>query len=223
MIITIDGYAASGKTSAAEKFAGAIGFPILMTGWMYRAVGLKFQELNIPIETPMHWEADLRQSAISDFAFEMPPGRVFLNGADFTHRMQERGTGALASKVSLYREVREKLKTEQRRIVGARDMVCEGRDQGTAVFPAAELKFFFDADLAVRAERRVQQLRKNDEPCEYAEVLRKLADRDAQDTGRDYDPLFPADGCLRIDTTTIVPETVQKMMMDEYRKIRGVR
>ena len=223
MIITIDGFAASGKTSAAEKFAGAIGFQLLFTGWMYRAAGLKFQELGIPFETDHPAEAELRRVALLEFAFEMPPGHVALNGVEFTHRMQDRGTGAIASKVSTFYEVREKLKAEQRRIADGRDMVCEGRDQGTAVFPNADLKFFFDAELAVRAARRVEQLKKKNEPCDYAEVYAKLKERDEQDTQRKHDPLFPAPGCIRIDTTNICPETVQKMMMDEYRKIRGVR
>ena len=223
MIITIDGYAASGKTSAAEKFAEAIGFQLLFTGWMYRAAGLKFQELGIPFETDHPPEAELRRVALLGFAFEMPPGHVVLNGVEFTHRMQDRGTGAIASKVSTFYEVREKLKAEQRRIAEGRDMVCEGRDQGTAVFPNAELKFFFDADLAVRTARRVEQLRKKNEPCDPGEIYRKLKERDDQDTQRQHDPLYPAPDCIRIDTTTINAETVQMMMMDEYRKVRGVR
>ena len=222
MIITIDGYAGSGKSTAAVQLAEALGFELLNTGAMYRAAGLALQDAGIDIY------ADSRDipaivAAVSTYRFDMPPGRVILNGVDFAARVRDRGAGAAASKVGTFREVRERLKAEQRRIADDRDMICEGRDQGTAVFPDAPVKFFFTASAEVRAERRVAQLRAENQPADYDEILCKIRDRDRQDESREVDPLRQADDAVVIDTSHQDAAVVLALMLKVVAACRSPR
>ncbi|MGL6097731.1 MAG: (d)CMP kinase, partial [Fimbriiglobus sp.] len=158
MIVTIDGYAGSGKSSAAGRLAGVLGFHLLNTGGMYRAAALALGRHGIDINAETR-DIPAVTRIVESFAFEMPPGRVILNGDDTTDAIRTEDAGQGASRVGTFPEVRAKLKAEQRRIAAGRDIVCEGRDQGTAVFPDAPAKFFFHASAAVRADRRAAQLR----------------------------------------------------------------
>jgi cytidylate kinase len=220
MIITIDGYAGSGKSTAAEMLAADLGFDLLNTGAMYRATGLALQDCGINIYAEPRDVAAITE-LVSGFHFDMPPGQVILNGVDFTGRVRDRGAGAAASKVGTFREVRERLKAEQRRIAAGRDMICEGRDQGTAVFPDALAKFFFTASAETRAERRVAQLRAAHEPVEHAEVLRKIIDRDRQDETREVDPLRRADDAILIDTSHLDMAAVLAIMRKKVDECRS--
>jgi CMP/dCMP kinase len=220
MIITIDGYAGSGKSSAASQLAAALGYELLNTGAMYRATGLALQDAGIDIYAEPRDQIAIR-SAVADYHFEMPFGRVILNQIDFTSRIRDRGASAAASKVGTFPEVRDRLKAEQRRIASGRNMICEGRDQGTAVFPDAFAKFFFTASPEVRALRRVAQLRSANEPAEYDEILSKIIDRDRQDEERDVDPLRQAEDAILIDTSHQSAEIVFAQMMKVIESCRS--
>lgn len=220
MIITIDGYAGAGKSSAAERLAAALHFERLNTGAMYRAAGLSL------IDHGFDLNADPRDVAgitahVAGFHFDMTADRVMLNGVDFAGRVRDRGAGAAASKVGTFAEVRAKLKAEQRRIAADRDIICEGRDQGTAVFPDAPVKFFFVASAQVRAERRVAQLRAANEPAEYAEILTKIRERDRQDETREVDPLSCAHDAVVIDTSSAAPDAVLALMLKVVAECRS--
>ena len=208
MVITIDGYAASGKSSAAIALAKALGFRLLNTGWMYRAAGLALKDRGFDLL------ADPRDAAgiaahISGFHFDMPPDRVILCGADWTERIGCEGSGAAASLVGTFGEVRAKLKAEQRRLADGEDIICEGRDQGTAVFPDARVKFFFWASPEVRAARRLNQL----SGADSATILQQIRDRDHQDENRAIDPLKPADDAIRFDTSEMGEDEVLRRML----------
>ena len=208
MVITIDGYAASGKSSAAIGLANALRFRLLNTGWMYRATGLALREHGFdPTATPRD-RAGIR-ALVEGFHFDMPPDKVILGGVDFTERITCEGAGAAASLVGTFEEVREKLKAEQRRIATGENIICEGRDQGTAVFPDAPVKFFFYASAEVRAARRMNQLTGAD----YATVLKQIQDRDDQDENRPLDPLKAALDAIRFDTSVLSEtEVLQRML-----------
>lgn len=211
MIITIDGYAGSGKSSAARGLADALGFTLLNTGAMYRAAGLALQEAgyDIYLDPP-----DLPRIAalVADYTFDMSGDRTVLNGVDFTDRLQTRGAGAAASRVGLFPPVRERLKGEQRRIAAGRDMICEGRDQGTAVFPDAAVKFFFTASVAVRAKRRYEELVAKGEAADFADIARRISDRDRQDETRPIDPLKRAADAVVIDSSDLPLTAVLELM-----------
>jgi len=208
MVITIDGYAASGKSSAAVALAKALGFRLLNTGWMYRAAGLALKDRGFDLLANPRDAAGIA-AHIAGFHFDMPPDKVILGGADWTERIGCEGSGAAASLVGTFGEVREKLKAEQRRIAEGENIICEGRDQGTAVFPDARVKFFFWASPEVRASRRLNQLPNAD----YATILQQIRDRDHQDENRAIDPLKPAEDAIRFDTSDLgETEILQRMI-----------
>lgn len=211
MIITIDGYAGSGKSSAARGLADALGFELLNTGAMYRAAGLALQDAGYDIYAD---PPDLARIAelVAPYTFDMTGDRTILCGVDFTPRLQSPGAGAAASRVGLFPPVRERLKAEQRRIADDRDMICEGRDQGTAVFPDAAVKFFFTASVEVRARRRFSERAKADESADMATIARRIAERDRQDETRPIDPLRKADDATVIDTSAVTLESVLEHM-----------
>jgi CMP/dCMP kinase len=220
MIITIDGYAGSGKSSAARGLADALGFTLLNTGAMYRAAGLALQDagFDIYLDPP-----DLPRVAelVAGYTFDMSDDRTVLNGVDFTPRLQSPGAGAAASRVGLFPPVRERLKAEQRRIAAGRDMICEGRDQGTAVFPDAAVKFFFTASVEVRARRRFFERAKADESADMGTIARRIADRDRQDETRPIDPLKKAADAVLVDTSELPLEIVLERMKQVVAGRRG--
>ena len=219
MIITIDGYAGSGKTSAARAVAAALGFDLLNTGGMYRAAAVALGRHGIDIYADSR-DATAVGALVAEFVFDMPPGRVVLCGTDYTAdvRCEEAGRGA--SRVGTFPEVRAHLKREQRRLADARNIVCEGRDQGTAVFPEAPVKFFFTASPEVRARRRVMQLTAHGLPADPDEILRQIIDRDRQDEGRVIDPLRRAPDAVAVDTTGASVEEVLAGMLEVVNRCR---
>ena len=153
MIVTIDGPAGSGKSTAARGLAARLGFDYLDTGAMFRAVALAL--LNRGIDPANHVAVE---AVLDELLLDMPPGRVVLDGRDVTAAIRAAAVAQTASKVAVVPVVRRFLAAEQRRIAEGRDIVCEGRDQGTAVFPDAACKFFVTADPRARAARRFREL-----------------------------------------------------------------
>jgi cytidylate kinase len=219
MIITIDGYAGSGKTTIARQLADALGFELLNTGGMYRAAAVALGRLGVDVFADPRDETVGR--LVESFTFAMPPGRVLLNGMDYTAEVRTEEAGLGASRVGTFPEVRTRLKQEQRRLAADRDVVCEGRDQGTAVFPDAPVKFFLTASPEVRADRRVEQLLAQKLPADRAAVLRQILARDRQDETRAIDPLRAAPDAVRVDTTAMGPDAVLAVMLEAVAKCRA--
>ncbi len=217
MIITIDGYAGSGKTTAARRLAESLGFRLLNTGGMYRAVALLLGRRGIDIYAETR-DAGRIAGFVAELTFEMPANHVIVNGEDLTALIASEEVGRGASRVGIFPEVRARLKAEQRRIADALDIVCEGRDQGTAVFPDAPVKFFFYASPEVRAARRVEQLQTLQQPADFATIVRQIADRDRQDETRPIDPLCQAHDAIRLDTTEMTMDDVLLTMLETVRK-----
>lgn len=222
MIITIDGYAGSGKSSAARKLAEELGFELLNTGGMYRAVGLLLLRAGVDIYAP---ERDPHAIAviITPLQFALRGNRVLVNDVDLTAELYTEELGRAASRVGTFPEVRAKLKQEQRRIADALDIICEGRDQGTVVFPHAPVKFFFYASPEIRAARRVAQLRSEHHPADPELIRRQIIERDHQDETRSIDPLRQADDAYRVDTTSRSPEEVHQLMLEVVERCRCQR
>lgn len=220
MIITIDGYAGSGKSTAARRLAAALGFDLLNTGAMYRAVGLLLAGRGIDIDSDPRDGAAIA-AAVNAFTFDMPGDRVVVNGEDVTARVHTEEMGRAASRVGTFPEVRARLKAEQRRIADARDIVCEGRDQGTAVFPEAPVKFFFRASVEVRAGRRLRELQARGLPADFADIARQIAARDKQDENRPIDPLRKAADAVEIDTSHLSADEVLRVMAEVVGRCRS--
>jgi cytidylate kinase len=207
MIVTIDGPAGSGKSSAAKALARRLGFEFLDTGAMYRAVALAALRADI----------DLRDQAalahlLSTLILEMPPGRVLLNGEDVTTAIRAGDVTAATGAVADSRVVRQHLDALQRQIAAGRDMVTEGRDQGTIVFPSAACKFFLKADPVERARRRQREIVARGEVVDFETVLGAQEERDRRDAARDLAPMVPAADAIVLDSTHLELAQVVDLM-----------
>ncbi|MCI0703225.1 MAG: (d)CMP kinase [Planctomycetia bacterium] len=207
MIITIDGPSGVGKSTVTKALAARLGFEFLDTGAMYRAVALAMQRSGVSLD-----DFAAVESALSGMRIEMPPGRVLLNGEDVTALIRSPEVSQGASKVAVIPAVRHFLAAEQRRIAEGRDIVCEGRDQGTFVFPNAERKFFLTADSRVRAERRANELKAKGQDVSVEQVLAEQTERDHRDAERDLAPMVPAQDAIPVDTTHLsIAEVIEQL------------
>ncbi len=207
MIVTLDGPAGAGKSSAARMLAQRLGFEFLDTGAMYRAVTLAGLRGKCDLSDP---QALAR--LLETIRLEMPPGQVILNGEDITPLIRSPQVTAASGAVASSGVVRTCLVACQRQIAAGRDIVCEGRDQGTIVFPDARCKFFLFADPEERARRRHRELMARGETIALDEVLRSQQERDARDAARDIAPMIPAADAILLDSTRLTLEEVVAQM-----------
>jgi cytidylate kinase len=212
MIVTIDGPAGAGKSSAARALARRLGFEFLDTGAMYRAVTLAGQRAGIDLRD-QHALAAL----LANLHLEMPPGRVLLNGEDVTGPIRTAAVTADSGAVADSPVVRRHLVALQRAVAEGRNMVCEGRDQGTVVFPDAACKFFLVADPVERARRRQREMAARGEVRDLESVLEAQEVRDERDRARDLAPMVPAADALVLDTTPLTLDEVVDRMEREVR------
>jgi cytidylate kinase len=215
MIITIDGPAGAGKSSAARGLARRLGFEFLDTGAMFRAVALALLLRRLdPSDDPA-----LRR-VLAGLRLELEPGRVLLDGEDVTGLIRTPEVSSMASQVAVLPAVRWELAERQRRIARGRDIVCEGRDQGTAVFPYAECKFFLKADPVERARRRQREYAARGEDVSLDDVLKAQEERDRRDAGRALAPLRAAADAVEIDTTYLSPDEVLALLEQKVKQCR---
>jgi cytidylate kinase len=218
MIITIDGPAGAGKSSAAHALAQRLGFEFLDTGAMFRAVALDLLRRH----TDLTDERAL-VGVLEGLRLELPPGQVLLNGEDVTAQIRTPEVTALSSAVAVLGPVRHRLAALQRQLATGRDLVCEGRDQGTAVFPDAVCKFFLVADPAERARRRFCELRTRGLAADLESIRASIEERDRRDAGRDIAPMIPADDAVLIDSTSLTSLEVLDRMLEEVQRRMGRR
>lgn len=201
-IVTIDGPSGVGKSTVARQVADLLGFSCLDTGAMYRAVALKVSEAGIDPRDSASLLRLLSGTAV-EFSAE---GRAFLDGRDVSELIRAENISSLSSELAELAEVREFLVGIQRRIGEGGNMVAEGRDMGTYVFPGARYKFYLDAAVAERAKRRFLQSKRGGIPL--SDVEDELRRRDRRDTLRAENPLRPARDAMVIDTTRMSAEDV---------------
>jgi cytidylate kinase len=218
MIITIDGPGASGKGTVARGIAARLGFAFLDTGAMYRAVALAAIRRRIACDDVVGVAAILPTIEI-----EMPADSVLLNGEDVTAAIRAPELSQGASKVAAIPAVRAFLVPQQRRIATGRDIVCEGRDQGTVVFPDAPVKFFITADVQVRAERRHRELIARGATTTLDQEIAELVERDRRDSERADGPLRRPPDAILVDTTHLSPDDVLDRLEGEIRKCLPAR
>jgi len=218
MVITIDGTVGSGKSTAAAGLARRLGARHLDTGAMYRALTLKALDAGADLEDAQALETLARTSTVEP---DGEPGRqrVRLDGRDVTDRIRENRVSTHSHYLARTAGVRKVLVAAQRAFAEtAGDVVTEGRDQGTVVFPDAAVKFFLDAAPEVRARRRQLELAGRGEYRSYREVLGEVADRDRRDTTRQADPLRVPRDAVRVDTTDLDVEAMIGVLEGEVRR-----
>ena len=224
-VIAIDGPVSSGKSTAARRLAHALGFVYLSTGAMYRAVAIKARELKVDPEAK---DLEDRMRTVLDSArIEFNGERIMLDGRDVSTEISDPAISDLASRLSTLGVVRVRMRDLQRAIGERGGVVMEGRDIGTAVFPDAEFKFFLEADVNVRAQRRYEELAAKRVRTTLSEVLEQLRERDLRDRGRALAPLKRADDAILIDSTSLsvtqVVDAMKSRIDAETRARKGLK
>jgi len=220
MIITIDGPAGSGKSTAARRLAKRLGIAFLDTGATYRAVTLKA----LREKTDMSDEKAMATVAVQADIQLLTTGDepvVMLDGQDVSNEIRTPQVSEMSRFAATSPMVREVLvKLQQRLGASMGSFVTEGRDQGTVVFPEAQLKVYLDADAQERARRRHTELRQRGHEEEYDEVLKSIIERDARDKGRAVGPLAQAPDAVVINTTGMEIEQVEQKLVELVEAIK---
>jgi len=201
--IAIDGPSGAGKSSLAQRCAQAFGFIYVDTGAIYRTVGLAALRRGINRRDEAAVAAMLPELDIQMRYNEAGEQCMLLNGEDVSREIRLPEISICASDVSALPAVRAYLLDMQRQFAQRYSVIMDGRDIGTVVLPDADLKIFLTASARARAERRVKQLAEKGVEADYAEVLRDIEYRDAQDSGRAAAPLRAAEDAVHMDTTEI--------------------
>ena len=221
-IVTIDGPSGVGKSTVAGLLAQRLGFTYLDTGAMYRAVAYAVQQRGINSDDQRAIAALLRTLTIN----LLPPVgegegvRVFVDGREITQFLRTQEIGMLASKVSSLPVVRKKLTQLQRQIGQHGNIVAEGRDTGTVVFPDAAWKFYLDARPEERARRRAEQLAQRGVKVDQSKILEQILQRDHDDRTRTLAPLKAADDAVIIDSTSSSAENIVEQMLSIIKSRR---
>jgi len=214
-VVTIDGPAAAGKSTAARELARRLGFTLVDTGALYRALAWAVKEAGVAAD-----DAPAVGKVLEKTTVDLAGGRVIVNGRDITTQLRTPELGMLTSRLTRLQVVRDKLTPLQRRLARAGGVVLEGRDTGSVVCPEAEVKFYLDADLDERARRRSEELAATGLPADYETVKAEVAQRDRQDMERDLAPLVSPEGALVLDSTALSPEAVVERMLDAVEQAR---
>ncbi len=218
MIITIDGTVGSGKSTAAAGLARRLGAGHLDTGAMYRALTLKALQGGLNLEDP---KVLTEMAASSTVELDGEPGaqRVRLDGLDVTAAIRGNRVSTHSHYVARTPGVREVLVSGQREFATrTADVVAEGRDQGTVVFPDADVKFFLNADPEVRARRRQLELEERGQVRSYRDVLKEITERDRRDSTRRVSPLKAAADAVHVDTTDMTIEEMVDALAAEVER-----
>ncbi|WDI40300.1 (d)CMP kinase [Bremerella sp. P1] len=208
MIVTIDGPAGAGKSSISRRLADELGFEFLDTGAMYRAVALK------GLRAEIDWDDTDRLAEFAKSAsIDLSGSAVILDGEDVSHEIRTQQVTEVTRYAANNVGVREELVRMQREIADGKDIVTEGRDQGTLVFPNAECKIFLTASPEERARRRVEDLANRGEKVDFELILQQQTKRDEEDTQREVGPLLKAEDAIEVMTDGMTEvEVLEKLV-----------
>jgi cytidylate kinase len=218
MIIAIDGPAGSGKSSTARIVAEKLGILHLDTGAMYRAITLKCLRQNITCKN-IQALANCVNNTVIEFSDVPPNMKVLLDGKDVSVKIRSEEITQNVSDYCKPAVVREALVKQQRLMAQNRDVICEGRDIGTVVFPRAELKFFMVASIEERALRRKKDLEKIGIHKTLKELIKEIELRDHKDSKRKNSPLMKAHDAEEIDTTSMTLDMQVEYIVSKIHKL----
>jgi cytidylate kinase len=218
-VVTIDGAAGTGKTSVAQELARRLGTDCLDTGAMYRAIAVLSVDHGIAPDDGVALAQSIQVLGIR-FDWNHEPASILLGDVDVTSRIRDLDVSGVVSIVAKQPEVRKVLVEQQRRIGEEHPLlVTEGRDQGSIVFPDAEVRFFLEAKMDERTKRRVKQLRESGKTVENSQVLQDISERDKIDSTRTDGPLTCPEGAIVIDTSN---KTMMEVVDSMEQSVRAV-
>jgi cytidylate kinase len=207
-VIAIDGPAGAGKSTAAGLLARRLGYRLIDTGAMYRALAWSVARAGLPAE-----DGPALRRHLERLSLEVTADRVLVDGVDVTGEIRTPAISGLTSRLTTLACVRDKVTPLQRTLAAAGGVVLEGRDIGTVVCPDADVKFFLDASLDERARRRHRELAGRGVEMPLDRVREELAARDAQDRARAVAPLVKAEDAITLESTDRTPEQVVDLML----------
>jgi len=205
IVVAIDGYSSCGKSTLAKALAKKLHFVYVDSGAMYRAVTLYFLRNLIDI-TSQKTVAEALENIHLDFHARDYETHITLNGEEVSNLIRDMKISEMVSPVSALKKVRTEMVKQQQRMGKSANIVMDGRDIGTTVFPDASLKIFMTADPKVRAERRYKEMIAKGDSISLEEVFENLAHRDFLDTTRTESPLKRAEDAIILDNTELTPE-----------------
>lgn len=218
-IIAIDGYSSCGKSTVAKALAKKLHFVFVDSGAMYRAVTLYFLRNKVDMDNT---ESVLQ--ALADIHIDFVPNtaqtQILLNGDDISEEIRQMAVSEKVSEVSAIKEVRHAMVAQQQKLGSRRNIVMDGRDIGTTVFPDADLKIFMTASPSVRAERRYAELTAKGEDVTMEEVQENLSHRDHIDSTREESPLRQAEDALILDNSNLTQDQQLEIVLNAYYSIK---
>jgi len=224
MVIAIDGYSSCGKSTVAKTLAKKMGFVYIDTGAMYRALTLFCIENDI-VDKNKNINIDKLSSALDsiniDFLNKDNSVFTILNEINVEEKIRGIEVSSLVSEVSKIKIVREKLVSMQKKIAADKNVILDGRDIGTVVFPNADYKFFMTADPDVRAKRRFDELIEKGQKVDFHEIKRNIIERDFQDENRTESPLKKASDAIVLDNTHMTREEQIEWIIDRVKESKA--
>jgi len=211
--IAIDGPSASGKSTVAKALAARLGYIYIDSGAMYRTVGLHAARQGIDLDDE---QAVINATAGLSLDSEDVDGaqHIFLNDEDVTAAVRTASAGTGASAVARFAHIRERIVGLSRKMAGGQNVIMDGRDIGTVVFPCADVKIYLDASVQSRANRRVAELIGLGQPADFDDISRQITNRDHQDKNRAASPLKVAEDAVVLDTSHMTKEEVLEVIIE---------
>lgn len=220
MNIAIDGPAGAGKSTIAKMLAKKLGFVYVDTGAMYRAMAYNFLARGINAEDEKAIAAACPDVDVT-IVYENGEQQVLLNGENVNGVIRTEEVGNMASAVSVYPAVRQKLMKLQKQLAAKTDVIMDGRDIGSCVLPEAQVKIYLTASTAVRAKRRYDELTAKGVSCDLTQIERDIADRDDRDMHREISPLVQAKDAVLIDSSELTIDEVVSEIDQVYQRVTG--
>lgn len=226
IIIAIDGFSSTGKSTMARELASRLGYIYIDSGAMYRAV------TQYAIENGMINDGKIDTAALIEslpkikITFESSASadgkqHTLLNGRDVEHQIRDITVSSYVSPIAVIPEVREYLVKQQQDFGIDKGIVMDGRDIGTTVFPDAEMKVFVEASPEERAQRRLKEMKDDGDNVTFEEVLRNIEERDRIDTTRTVSPLRKADDAYLLDNDKMTHDEQMEWLLELYNKVIG--
>jgi CMP/dCMP kinase len=220
-VITIDGPAGAGKSTTAREVARRLGFRLVDTGALYRALAWALMQAGVSPEDEAGVRALLARTTVElTGGVEWGGTHVLVNGRDVSTEIRTPEIAMVTSRLTALRAVRDKMTPLQRNLAAAGGVVLEGRDTGSVVCPDAEVKVYLDADLAERARRRRDELAAGGLPADLESVKADVALRDRLDMEREIAPLRKPEGAMTVDSTALSPEAVVQRILEAAEQAR---